>query len=61
MKFIGTFNYQGQVHTLETEAKTIRRAWYNFCYGLAMQHGVWVGVMTKYFDGSKDNYLIKGS
>ena len=59
VKFIGEFNYQGQTHKLETKASTERSAWHNFCFGLAKQHGVQIGVMYNYFDGSKDNYHIK--
>jgi len=59
VKFVGTFNYQGQVHNMETEAATERQAWLNLCYGLAKQHGVQIGVMYNYFDGSRDNYHIK--
>ena len=59
MTFTGEFNYQGQVHKMETEAVTERQAWHNFCYGLAAQHGVRMGVMTAYFNGKKDNFTIK--
>ena len=44
---------------METEAVTERQAWHNFCYGLAAQHGVRMGVMTAYFNGKKDNFTIK--
>lgn len=59
MKFTGIFNYQRQVHSLETEADTKRQAWKFFCFGLAKQHGVRAGVMTNYFNGEKLNFEIK--
>ena len=59
MKFTGVFNYQRQIHSLETEAGTEREAWHNFCYGLAKQHGVRTGAMTNYFNGNKLNFEIK--
>ena len=59
MTFTFEYNYQGEVGQMETEAVTERQAWHNFCYGLAAQHGVRMGVMTAYFNGKKDNFTIK--
>jgi hypothetical protein len=59
MIFTGEFNYQGELVGMETDARTERQAWLNFCYGLAKQHGVRKGVMTAYFNGQKDNFKIK--
>jgi hypothetical protein len=59
MKFSGTFNFQGEVSALSTEADTESQARQNFCYGLSRKYGVTERKMKAYFNGQKDNYSIK--
>jgi hypothetical protein len=58
-KYSSIFNFQGEVIAMQTEARTERQAWQNFCYGLAKQHGVSKRAIANYFNGTKNNYEIK--
>jgi hypothetical protein len=58
IRFKGTFNLKHEMHRMYCHAYTERQAWLTFCRRIAEKKDVRYGVITGYFDGSKDNFQI---
>jgi hypothetical protein len=56
--YICTFNYQGEVTTLETEAKNKENAYAKTISVMAKKYSKSRESMLLYFNGEKDNYEI---
>ncbi len=59
MRYIGTFNYQREIHTFRAAANNKSQAYNILTRVLAKKLGLLHSTITRYFNGDNDNFEIR--